>query len=79
MRLYSPYMDGPSKLATSVMSVNDNRASFQTIDRALGREVACTVHLPPSMHVFLSGPGFTLLNLLPRPAEKTAGVKWFAT
>lgn len=42
MRLYSPYMDGPSKLATSVMTVNDNKHSFQAIDRALGREVART-------------------------------------
>jgi GWxTD domain-containing protein len=42
MRLYSPYMDGPSKLATSVLTVNDNIHSFQTIDRALGREVART-------------------------------------
>src|SRR6266700_982326 len=42
MRLYSPYMDGPSKLATSVLTVNDNVHSFQTIDRALGREVSRT-------------------------------------
>jgi GWxTD domain-containing protein len=42
MRLYSPYMDGPSKLATSVLTVNDNRHSFQAIDKALGREVART-------------------------------------
>jgi GWxTD domain-containing protein len=42
MRLYSPYMDGPSKLATSVLAVNDNRHSFQAIDKALGREVART-------------------------------------
>lgn len=42
MRLYSPYMDGPSKLATSVLTVNDNLHSYQTIDRALGREVART-------------------------------------
>ena len=42
MRLYSPYMDGPSKLATSVLTVNDNKHSFQAIDRALGREVART-------------------------------------
>jgi GWxTD domain-containing protein len=42
MRLYSPYMDGPSKLATSVLTVNDNLHSFQAIDKALGREVART-------------------------------------
>jgi GWxTD domain-containing protein len=42
MRLYSPYMDGPSKIATSVLTVNDNIHSFQTIDKALGREVART-------------------------------------
>lgn len=42
MRLYSPYMDGPSKLATSVLTVNDNKHSLQAIDRSLGREVART-------------------------------------
>jgi GWxTD domain-containing protein len=42
MRFYSPYMDGPSKIATSVMTVNDNKHAFQAIDRALGREVART-------------------------------------
>src|SRR5215472_1267833 len=42
MRLYSPYMDGPSKLATSVLTVNDNVHSFQAIDKSLGREVART-------------------------------------
>lgn len=42
MRFYSPYMDGPSKIATSVLTVNDNKHSFQAIDRALGREVART-------------------------------------
>lgn len=42
MRLYSPYMDGPSKLATSVLTVNDNQHSLQAIDKALGREVART-------------------------------------
>jgi GWxTD domain-containing protein len=42
MRFYSPYMDGPGKLATSVMTVNDNKHALQNIDRALGREVART-------------------------------------
>lgn len=42
MRLYSPYMDGPAKLATSVLAVNDNKSAFQRIDRTLGREVART-------------------------------------
>ena len=42
MRLYSPYMDGPSKLTTSVMVANDNKHALQTIDKALGREVART-------------------------------------
>ena len=42
MRLYSPYMDGPSKLSTSVLTVNDNRRALQAIERALGREVART-------------------------------------
>src|SRR5215475_8712903 len=40
MRLYSPYMDGPSKITTSVLTVNDNLHAFQAIDKALGREVA---------------------------------------
>lgn len=42
MRYYSPYMDGPGSLATSVVTVNDNKHALQTIDRALGREVART-------------------------------------
>src|SRR5205823_7060917 len=42
MRLYSPYMDGPAKLATSVLNVNNNKTSFDAIDRTLGREVART-------------------------------------
>ncbi len=42
MRFYSPYMDGPAALTTSVMTVNDNIHSFQTIDKTLGREVART-------------------------------------
>jgi len=42
MRYYSPYMDGPSGLATSVVNVNDNKHALQAIDRALGREVART-------------------------------------
>ena len=42
MHFYSPYMDGPGKLATSVMTVNDNKHALQNIDRALGREVART-------------------------------------
>ncbi|GAB2981023.1 homogentisate 1,2-dioxygenase [Streptomyces pseudoechinosporeus] len=39
-----------------------------------------SLHLPPSMHVFLSSPGFHLINLLPRPSEKTPGterVPWY--
>jgi len=35
MRFYSPYMDGPAALTTSVMTVNDNIHSFQTIDKTL--------------------------------------------
>jgi GWxTD domain-containing protein len=42
MKFYSPYMDGPGKLTTSVMTVNDNPHALQTIDRSLGREVART-------------------------------------
>jgi len=56
MRLYSPYMDGPSKLATSVLTVNDNLHSFQAIDRALGREVArTTLSLLPDAPVDMQG------------------------
>ena len=54
MRLYSPYMDGPSKLTTSVMTVNNNKRSLQTIDKALGREVArTTLSLVPDSPVDL--------------------------
>ncbi|MEU0190982.1 homogentisate 1,2-dioxygenase [Streptomyces afghaniensis] len=34
-----------------------------------------SVHLPPSMHVFLTAPGVTMLNLLPRSAEKHPGAE----
>ncbi len=42
MRFYSPYMDGPARLTTSVMNVGNNKQALQTIDRSLGREVART-------------------------------------
>jgi GWxTD domain-containing protein len=42
MRYYSPYMDGPAALASSVLTVNDNKNALQSIDRSLGREVART-------------------------------------
>ena len=41
-KLYSPYMDGPDKLTTSVMAVNDRKKAFDLIDKQLGREVART-------------------------------------
>jgi GWxTD domain-containing protein len=41
-RLYSPYMDGPSKLVTSYEAENGSVAALQVIDRILGREVALT-------------------------------------
>jgi GWxTD domain-containing protein len=54
MKLYSPYMDGPSKLSTSIMTVNDNKSSFNAIDRALGREIArVTLSLIPGEPVDL--------------------------
>src|SRR5215471_3495762 len=54
MRLYSPYMDGPSKLTTSVLVVNDDKHALQTIDKSLGREVArTTLSLVPDSPVDL--------------------------
>lgn len=61
MRLYSPYMDGPSKITTSVLTVNDNKHSFQTIDRVLGREVArTTLSLLPDGPVDMQSGNATL-------------------
>ncbi len=34
-----------------------------------------SLHLPPSMHVFLTAPGVNIINLLPRPFETAAGVE----
>ena len=57
MKLYSPYMDGPAKLATSVMSVNDNASAIKAIDRAMGREVArTTLSLVPDEPVNINDP-----------------------
>lgn len=39
-----------------------------------------SLHLPPSMHVFLVARGINIINLLPRPFESVAGVEripWF--
>jgi len=39
-----------------------------------------SLHLPPSMHVFLVAEGVNIINLLPRPFETAAGVEripWF--
>jgi homogentisate 1,2-dioxygenase len=39
-----------------------------------------SLHLPPSMHVFLVAEGVNIINLLPRPFETQAGVEripWF--
>jgi GWxTD domain-containing protein len=41
-RLYSPYMDGPSKLVTSYEAESGVVPALQVIDRILGREVALT-------------------------------------
>jgi len=34
-----------------------------------------SLHLPPSMHVFLVADGINIINLLPRPFESTQGVE----
>lgn len=34
-----------------------------------------SLHLPPSMHVFLVADGINIINLLPRPFESTEGVE----
>lgn len=34
-----------------------------------------SLHLPPSMHVFLTAPGVNIINLLPRPLETVHGVE----
>lgn len=34
-----------------------------------------SLHLPPSMHVFLTAPGVNIINLLPRPLESVEGVE----
>lgn len=34
-----------------------------------------SLHLPPSMHVFLVAEGINIINLLPRPFESVAGVE----
>jgi GWxTD domain-containing protein len=63
MRYYSPYMDGPGKLATSVLTVNDNKHAFQAIDRALGREVArTTLSLIPGEPVDLQNGSASLAS-----------------
>lgn len=41
-KIYSPYFDGPDKLTTTVMAVNDRLSAFKLIDTELGREVART-------------------------------------
>ncbi len=42
-KLYSPYMDGPEKLVTTINAQSGRVAALQDIDRAAGREVARTV------------------------------------
>ena len=55
-RLYSPYMDGPDKLANTLNAVNDRRAGLKIIDEAAGREVArTTLSLLPDEPVDLDG------------------------
>jgi homogentisate 1,2-dioxygenase len=34
-----------------------------------------SLHLPPSMHCFLTAPGVNIINLLPRPFESVRGVE----
>jgi GWxTD domain-containing protein len=41
-RLYSPNFDGPDKLVTSSLAINNRVKAFQLIDESLGREVART-------------------------------------
>lgn len=63
MRYYSPYMDGPAKLATSVLTVDDRKSSLQAIDRALGREVArTTLSLIPGEPVDLQNGSASLAS-----------------
>ncbi len=55
-RLYSPYFDGPDKLTTSSLSVNDRLRAFKLIDQELGREVArVTLSLIPNEPVDTNG------------------------
>ena len=37
--------------------------------------MSVSLHLPPSMHVFLEAPGVVFLHFLPRPAETQPGVE----
>jgi homogentisate 1,2-dioxygenase len=42
--------------------------------------MSASIHLPPSMHVFMKAPGINLINLLPRPMESNRSaerVPWY--
>ena len=41
-KIYSPNFDGPDKLTTNSLTINNRLAAFQRIDNELGREVART-------------------------------------
>ncbi len=60
-RLYSPYMDGPTKLVTGIQAEQGRVQSVQQIDRILGREVAhTTLTLLPSEPVNMNDAESTL-------------------
>jgi len=60
-RLYSPYMDGPTKLVTGIQAEQGRVQAVQQIDRILGREVAhTTLTLLPSEPVNMNDAESTL-------------------
>ncbi len=62
-RLYSPYMDGPDKLTTTMEEINDRVRALQIIDQAAGREVArITLSLLPDEPVDLAGATSSLAS-----------------
>lgn len=60
-RFYSPYMDGPDKLATGVEAINSPAAGLAMIERSVGPEVArVSLSLLPDEPVDLNNPRPTL-------------------
>lgn len=60
-RLYSPYMDGPSKLVTGIQAEQGTQQAVLQIDHLLGREVALnTLSLIPDEPVNLHDPEPTI-------------------